>query len=155
MKQTVQMEAVQKDMKPGVISRDGFLGTDRRNLTDILIDDDARVKRMGLTHRQIAERMRFLRDAGFKDECQCINVGSCLEVMVYSYRGRLVCPFGDTRIVRKTSTTVHNSRLSREITFTDMNIHMIEQHGFYEGKGAAFRLEPKDLAEILEIKPQE
>ncbi len=155
MKQTVQMDAVQKAMQPGVISRDGFLGTDRRNLIDILIDDDARVKRMGLTHRQIAERMQFLRDAGFKDECQCINVGSCLEVTVHSYRGRLVCPFGDTRIVRKTSTTVRNTQLGREITYTDMNIHMIEKHGFYEGKGAAFRLEPEDLAVILEIVPED
>jgi hypothetical protein len=28
---------------------------------------------------------------------------------------------------------------------------MILVHGFYEGKGSPFRLEPKDLVEILEI----
>jgi len=40
MKQTVQMKAIQEKMKPGVITRDGFLGSDRRNLIDILIEDD-------------------------------------------------------------------------------------------------------------------
>ena len=58
MKQTVQMREIQDKMKPGVITRDGFLGTDSRNLIDILIEDDAKVKRINLTHGQIAGRMQ-------------------------------------------------------------------------------------------------
>ena len=32
MKQTVQLQRIQEKMRPGVITRDGFLGSDRRNL---------------------------------------------------------------------------------------------------------------------------
>jgi hypothetical protein len=50
---------------------------------------------------------------------------------------------------------VRNTKLGREVTFTDMHIHMIGSHGFYEGKGSPFRLEPKQLAEVLEIEPMD
>ena len=71
------------------------------------------------------------------------------------YRGKLPCPFGHRGIIRKSGVTVRNTRLGREIIYTDLNIHMIAAHGFYEGKSAPFRLEPKELVEILEITPKE
>ena len=48
---------------------------------------------------------------------------------------------------------VRNTKLDREITFTDMHIHLVGSHGFYEGKGSPFRLEPKELAAVLDIEP--
>jgi hypothetical protein len=32
---------------------------------------------------------------------------------------------------------------------------MIGSHGFYEGRGSQFRLEPRELAEVLEVRPAE
>ena len=153
MKQTVQMDRIQEKMQPGVYTRDGFLGTDRRKLIDILIEDDEAVKRMDLTHQRIAERLIELRDAGMRGLGEFINVEPCYEVRVVSVRGKLPCPFGDPGIFPKTNTVVRNTRLDREITFTDLHIHMVGSHGFYEGKGSPFRLEPAELAEVLDIEP--
>lgn len=155
MKQTLQMTKIQEKMKPGIITRDGFLGNDKRNLVDMLIDDDAEVKRMNITHSLIAERMLELRDAGMRGLGEFISVAPHFEVRVDSVRGKLPCPFGDPGVFPKTNITVRNLARNREITFTDLHIHMIGSHGFYEGKGFAFRLEPKELAETLEIKPSE
>ena len=49
------------------------------------------------------------------------------------------------------NTIVKNLHLNREIYFTDLHIHMIEHHGFYQGKGSLYRLEPKDIVDILEV----
>jgi len=155
MKQTVQMMKIQERMKPGIITRDGFLGDDKRNLIDILLDDDAEVKRMNLTHSIIAERMLELREAGMRGLGEFISVEPNFEVRVDSVRGKLPCPFGDPGIFPKTNITVKNLAKKREITYTDLHIHMIGSHGFYEGKGSPFRLEPRDLVEVLEIKPPE
>ncbi len=152
MKQTVQMQAIQAKMKPGVIVRDGFLGTDARNLVDILTEDEAAVLRLGLTHGDIAGRMISLRDAGTAGLGEAIDVPPHFEVRVDSVRGKLPCPFGDPGIFPKTNTTVRNTRLGRQITYTDLHIHMIGSHGFYEGRGSQFRLEPRDLAEVLEVQ---
>jgi hypothetical protein len=155
MKQTVQLRSIQEKMQPGVITRDGFLGSDSRNLIDILEEDDAAVKRMNLEHKTIAERMIELRDAGMRGLGDYISVDPHFEVRVDSARGKLPCPFGDPGVFPKTNTTVRNLNLGREVTYTDINIHLILVHGFYEGRGAAFRLEPSDLVEILEVQPSE
>jgi hypothetical protein len=151
MKQTVQMSEIQERMKPGVITRDGFLGKDRRNLIDILQDDDAEVKRRNLTHKQIAERMVQLREAGKRGLGEFISVPPHFEVRVDSVRGKLPCPFKHPGLIRKTNISVKNLKTNREITYTDMHIHMIGEHGFYEGRGSNFRLEIKDILETLEI----
>jgi hypothetical protein len=151
MKQTVQMREIQRKMGPGIITRDGFLGEDARNLADILTDDDADVIRLGLSHRDISRRMAELRDAGAAGLGEFAPVKPHFEVRVDSVRGKLPCPFGDPGIFRKTNTTVRNLRLDREITYTDLHIHLISAHGFYEGRGSPFRVEPRTLAEVLEV----
>jgi hypothetical protein len=151
MKQTVQMKMAQERMKPGVITRDGFLGSDTRNLVDILVEDDAAVKRMNLTHQEVASRMIELRDAGMRGLGDFINVEPYFEVRVDSVRGKLPCPFGDPGVFPKTNIIVRNLEKNREIYYTDMHIHMIGSHGFYEGKGSPYRLDPKELVEVLAI----
>jgi len=153
MKQTGLMDRIQEDMRPGVITRAGFLGSDTRNLADVLEADDAAVKRLGLTHEQVAQRMRDLREAGKKGLGQTVRVEDSFEVAVDGVRGKLPCPFRDGHVFPKVNTTVRNLRLGREITYTDLSIHMIEVHGFYQGRGAPFRQEPANLVEILEIVP--
>jgi hypothetical protein len=155
MKQSPQLARAQENMKPGVITLEGFLGTDERNLIDILIEDDAEVKRMGLTHEAIADCMCEFRDKGKEGLGEFISVEPHFDVRVDTVRGKLPSPFGGPGLYSKINTTVHNKRLGREITYTDLNIHMIRDHGFYEGKGSRFRLEPGDLVEILEIEPLE
>jgi len=151
MKQTVQMDRIQRNMAPGVMTRDGFLGTDSRKLIDILISDDAEVKRLDLDHRRISSAMRSFRNAGMKGLGEFITVPPRFEVRVESVRGKLACPFGHPGLISKTNITVRNLERKQEITFTDLHIHLIEAHGFYEGKGSLFRLEPRELIEILEI----
>jgi hypothetical protein len=151
MKQTLQMDNIQRDMLPGAITRDGLLGADRRKLIEILIDDDECVKRLGSTHHRIARRMNELTKAGCRGLGNFITIRPHFEVRVDSVRGKLPCPFGHCGLFAKTNTTIRNLEANHEITYTDLNIHMIETHGFYEGKGASFRLEPADLIDILEL----
>ena len=151
MKQTEQMKDIQGRMKPGAITLEGFLGSDDRNLIDILVEDDAEVKRLNLTHAQIAARMQELRDAGKEGLGDFIGVAPHYEVSVDIARGKLPCPFGHRGLIRKSIIRVKNLDKDREITFTDMNIHMIGEHGFYQGKGSSFRTEISDLIDILEV----
>ena len=146
------MKKAQDQMAPGVIVRDGFLGTDTRNLVDILVADDAEVKRLGVSHHAIAHRMMELRDAGARGLGESIEVeAGAFEVRVDSVRGKLPCPFGDPGVFPKTNITVRNTALDREIVYTDLQIHLIFAHGFYEGRGGPFRLEPRDAVEILGV----
>lgn len=152
MKQTPEYDAIQRQMAPGVITLEGFLGTDSRKLIDILNADDATVRRSEITHEQIARRMQYFRDTALDGLGEFMTVGKHFEVRVDSVRGKLPSPFGGPGMYEKVNTTVVNKRLGREITYTDLHIHFVRDHGFYEGKGSLYRLEPEDLIEILELK---
>jgi len=152
VKQTVRLREIQERMAPGVIARDGFLGGDGRSLAQILADDAAEVARLGLTNELIAERMAELRDAGYPGLGERVEVPPHFGARVDSERGRLPCPFGDIGGHRKTLITVLNEELGRSLSYTDLGIHLIREHGFFEGRGSPFRLEPAELKAILEIR---
>jgi hypothetical protein len=151
MKQTAELNKAQENMRPGVITLHGMLGHDKRKLVDILMEDDATVKRLGTTHAAIAQRLRVLREEG----AEGLGLATDAEdhhfvVRVDDVRGKLPCPFEDC-VVQKSFTEVELKNGDDRLLFTDLNIHMIEAHGFYEGHGSAFRLEPAHIVEMLGI----
>jgi hypothetical protein len=153
MKETPQTRKIRDDMRPGKLSLPGFLGGER-DLMRRLDDDNETVKQLDLTHARVANRMRELRAAGEAGLGEFTSVPPHFEVRVDSVRGRIPCPFGERGLYPKTNITVRNLKAGREISFTDLHIHMIAAHGFYEGRETPFRLEPTDLAAILEVVPE-
>lgn len=155
MKQPPQLAKAENSMKPGVLTKEGFLGTDGRHLTDILTEDEAEVARLGLTHRIIAARMRYFRDEALKDEGMSVEIEGRFEVVAESFKGKIPCPFGEPGMISKGNVSVTNKETGRKIYFSDLDIHLIGRHGFYQGKGSPYRISPKELKEVLEIEPEE
>ena len=152
MKETPDLKKAHESMRPGVLTVEGFLGEDRRNLVEILIADDAKVQRQGLTQQAIADRMKELRDEGKRGLGLEEPVGDHFEVLVEEVRGGLPCPFGCPGLIKKSNTTVRNTESGERLTYTDLSIHLIEAHGFYQGAPSTFRLDPEHLKKHLEIK---
>lgn len=151
MQKKCSLDALEQILRQASVTRDGFLGRDKRGLAAILQADDAAIRRHGLTHARIARRMLALRQAGWKGLGEPVSVPPHFEVCVDAARGKLPCPFGDQGSFAKVNTTVHNLESGKKITFTDLNIHLIATHGFYEGRGAQFRLDPEQLMDTLEL----
>jgi len=151
MKQTPELDRIQASMRPGVIVLDGFLGDDKRNLADILVEDAAAVRRFGLTHGQLADRMQLFRDAGAKGLGIGVHVAPHYEVHVDGVRGVLPCPFSHGVALPKVNVVVKNERLRETISFTGLGMHLIAIHGFYGGRHSPFRCAPGDLVRILEV----
>ncbi len=151
MKQSPELDRIQGQMAPGVLTRDGFLGNDRRCLAEIIDADCAVVHRIGVTHAAIAARMRDLRESGKSGLGLPVRVPPHFEVQVEAARGRQPCPFGGRGLFGKTTTFVTNVRLGEQVQFSDLQIHMIGMHGFYEGTGSRYRIDPERLVLVLEV----
>jgi hypothetical protein len=136
-------------MQNGSLSSEGFLGTDTRNLADILHEDHVVVKSLGISHQKIAQRMQYFTQKGKEGLGRPILVDEVFEVSVEDFKGAIPCPFSDNFNAGKQNTKVFNIKKNKSIAWTDLNIHMIEAHGFYEGKGAIFRVDPNEIFEIL------
>lgn len=151
MKQSPELDIIQENMKPGTLSAHGFLGTDSRNLTDILAADAKTLAQSGITKEQLADKMQRLTDLGAKGLGSPIVVDEIFDVEVEGYKGKIPCPFKDNISVEKRQTLVKRLDTGVIMRWTDLSIHMIQEHGFFEGHGSIYRLDPVELARFLKM----
>ncbi len=149
MKDGPEFRIIRQNMLPGKFSAEGFLGDDDRSLVDILRDDQAVVERLGLTHVEIAQKMKLLTRQGKAGLEKPIVVDDTYEVVVEEFMGRIPCPYRDSWGTYKRNTTVKRLRDGKVLSWSDMAIHLIADHGFYQGLGSPFRIDPEELAEFL------
>ena len=124
-----------------------FLGSDTRLIAQIIESDEAELRAAGLGADELARAMRRLTEKGMEslgDEVQADG----FMVRVEKYMGQIGCPFKHAVREAKRNTTAVDPR-GRVMTWTDMSIHLIERHGFFQGEGSDYRLEPLELAEFL------
>ncbi len=153
MKQTPELLEAERQMRPGMVSREGFLDADARPLRRILEEDDARVAALGLTHQQIADRLRYFADhAKRRLGARCV-VDNVYQVQEHEVRGRIHCPWPHPSAFVKNAIFLQRLDTGEELRWSDLHVHMIEAHGFYEGEGSAWRLAPEKLKRVLGLGP--
>ena len=149
MKHSPENEKLIQMLKNQKLTPGGFFGTDNRELEDIIIADAEIVAKSGKDYQQIASRMQEITD-------KCSN-GLGTEVQISENaiawedesKGNIVCPWPHPGRFAKRTTTLRRTDLNKEIHWSDLNIHLIAEHGFFEGKGNHYRLEPQELIDML------
>ncbi len=149
MKKSPQEKKLEELLKSSKFSSSGFLGTDRRNLWEIIDEDAAQVARTGRTMEEVATRMQQLTNAGAEGLGEWVAIGQNLRVMVDDNRGVVPCPWPHRVRCLKRITTVNNSETGTYLRWSELNIHLIKEHGFFEGKGSPFRIEPTALVLMI------
>jgi hypothetical protein len=127
----------------------GFLGTDSRNLSEIIEADLAEVSRLGYTIEQIADRMEELTAIAIPHLGTLVQVEGNLEVSADEHKGMIPCPWPHPHKTAKRVTTCRRIDTDESISWADLNIHLIKEHNFFEGRGCAFRIEPRKLTSII------
>jgi hypothetical protein len=151
MKQTPLEEKLLDNFKPGKITKDGFLGDDKRHVHDIIKEDLLSLSRLGIEVEAVADRLQYFIDEGKKGLETKVDLGD-FTVQISWDRGLLPCPFEEPGLHHKIITTVFNKKLNKKIEYSQLNVHLIKEHGFFLGKGNKFRLEPEDLVNVLNLK---
>jgi hypothetical protein len=149
MKESPDMEKLEAVMRSSKLVAGGFLGSDGRLLEEIIEADASALARTGRTREELAARMASLTSEGRRGLGTPVRTADGLELVVEESRGLLVCPWPHPGRYTKTVTTARRLGTGQTVRWSNLSIHMIEAHGFFEGKGAAFRLEPGELAAVV------
>ncbi len=149
MKPTPQELKTLQRMQPGVITLSGFLGSDTRSLNEIIAADAAVLASLDRTKEEIAARMDSFTQASWNSYLEETLIEGKYLVQTEIYRGKLPCPFGHAGIFRKAVTRLTNRSNGLSVVWTSLNTHLIKAHGFFEGRGSAFRLDPQTLVPAL------
>ena len=149
MKRTAQMQKLEEMLRSSRIAAGGFLGDDARPLEEIIEADLSVLEKSGFDQHQIAQRMLDLGSIAVPRLGMWIDVDANLEVRSVDYKGSIICPWPHSGRFDKRFTYVRRKDSGREIRWTDLQVHMIDEHGFFEGRGSAFRIEPAELIEMI------
>lgn len=148
MKMTPAMKKAQENMKPGIITADGFLGDEKISIRDMIARDEGEMSRAGLNYEETAERLAFFLKEGEKGLGEPVTIEKKWLIRVIDPRGQLPCPFQDG-IFHKVTAEIENKATGEKLIVTDLSIHLFLEHHFIEGTGSPFRLEPQLIKRVL------
>jgi len=127
----------------------GFMGDDLRDVSEVIEEDRRVVEGLGYSVQQVAERMQGITETATAALGTPVEIDGRLSVCVDEAKGVVVCPWPHQAGFDKRLTVVIEIDSDRQTTWSDLNIHMIAEHGFFEGHGSGMRIEPKKLIEII------
>ena len=142
MKQTPQEKIIQNRMKSGNLTLEGFLGNDKRHYHEIINEDLMLLNSFGITKEQVAEKLQQITDLAFEDFEGIADKEPGISVEYISIRGRVISPFNGQKPAHKGVIHYHDNNKDIHFCWTPLNIKMIRDYGFFEGKGSKNRLEP-------------
>ena len=148
MKHSPVVKKVNGNMQPGIITIAGFIGNDSRSISDIIEADEKTMQKLNLSFDELVSKMRAAMEAAKKGLGDWITIDTNLEARIDEARGRLACPYEDGAFP-KINVTVKKKSSEKKIIYSELTIHLIEKHHFFQGSGAVFRNEPADIAQIL------
>jgi len=149
MKESPRMQKLHEMLRSSRLVAGGFMGSDTRTADEIINDDTARMAALAVTADEIASRMRRITEKARGGLGTWVRIDDKLRAMVHEAKGRLTCPWPHPGEFDKTVTTVERLDSAEGTRWADLNIHMIEKHSFFEGKGSPFRIEPDKIIRII------
>jgi hypothetical protein len=148
-------------MRPGKLSQGGFLGINEK-LNEVLSRDREILSALGLTYKELADQLERFIQAGVSARGRPTHVDNRFEVQVTMYNGFQLCPWtpnphggqcmagGGVRYA-SLDWNIRNLKTQQQMRGPGMIVHLIKDHHFFEGPASPYRVDPRDLARLLEI----
>jgi len=140
-----EIARVEARLRQGNSSFSGFLGQNER-LRQVIYEDAGTLKRLGMTHKQVAGKLEYL--------VQNPQGDSRFKVSSIGTREMQEDPFQEKwtpGTYPNLGVTITNQD-GESISFAGLIIGLIRNYQFFEGKGVSSRLDPAEAVRVLQIK---
>jgi hypothetical protein len=149
MKESPDMQRLEDILRSSSLVAGGFLGSDSRRVTEVIEADAAELFKLGVSLGQLGARMTEITGAAKEGLGTWIRIDETREAVIDEARGQMVCPWPHEARFRKRVTTVRRMDSGETVRWSDLNVHLIAAHGFFEGKDSAFRVDPTSLVRVI------
>ena len=149
MKESPQMQRLEEILRSSKLVSGGFMGTDTRRVFEVIEADANILTKFGYTDQEVAHRMQQITDMAIEGLGTWVKIDKNIQAKVDEAKGSQPCPWPHIGRFAKRETTVMCTDSDKTVMWSDLNIHLIGEHGFFEGKGSNFRNEPEELISII------
>jgi hypothetical protein len=154
------VEELERRMRPGAFSHKGFLGRQER-LEDVRAADAQRVEELGFSTEELAASLEALlmEALSASDFWSPQAHRGHFETAIVEYFGYQECPWlspHDRWNCSKAEFTsidwrIQNLRTGDRLSGPGLIVHLIREHGFFEGRESPYRVDPGDIVRVLEL----
>lgn len=148
MKQAPQDKRVMECLRPSKFSATGFMGDDPRDLEEVIADDSALLEKLDISRQTIVQTLETIFNAAANELGDPVTIAKEITAEYIPCRGKIPSPFAGEGAYAKNMVKVISGKEDVEFYITPLSIHLIEKHGFFQGKGSFFRLEPEYIARL-------
>jgi hypothetical protein len=136
---------------PSRFSRDGFLGSDPRTPEDIIAADTKTMADIGTDRKKLAAALRSAYVSAERALGNPVAVSEGITAVHHESRGRIPSPFAEDGTFQKGEAVLALKSGAVLFRITPLSISLIEKHGFFQGKGSPYRIEPDEAARVLGV----
>jgi hypothetical protein len=152
-KQPVQAVTDERDLRkilgPSRFSAEGFLGADPRRPEDIMSDDAAMLAGLGVDKARLVDTLRSAYDAAEQALGAPVTVSAGCVAVHCGARGKIPSPFVNEGTFAKGETVFTLAASGASFSLTPLSLHLIDKHGFFQGRGSPYRVEPDVAARMM------
>lgn len=152
MKQSPSEKNLRRNLGPSKFSAEGFLGQDLRPVDEIVADDLRALERSGVSLADLLGALRHAYETARQALGAEVEIRPGVTSVFYESRGRIPSPFRNGRSYEKGEAVVTDHASGRKMVLTDLGLALIERHGFFQGRGSRYRIEPAEAIEVLGLK---
>lgn len=152
MKETPDDKALEDRLGASKFSGEGFLGTDHRPVDEIVAADLHALAQLGVSKEAL---LAALRDAYEKARAALggeVEIRPGVTAVAHESMGRIPSPFRGDGVFEK-GDVVLTAAAGEQLVLTALGLAMIEKHGFFQGRGSRYRVEPARAAALLGLVP--
>lgn len=128
-----------------------YMRGEARPLRRLLDDDKALVSSLDLDVEFATNLMDRLYHEAAQGMGDTVLVDGKYEVSLREDRGKTACPWGDRFFAPKAVVSARNMNNGKKIKYSVLGLHLIKRHGFFQGAGSPFRIDPEDLKFFFEL----
>jgi hypothetical protein len=154
------VDELEKRMRPGAVSRVGFLGP-HETLGAVMAADEAALHQIGVTIGVLASELEALIAAANASPSRKTTVAEVYRVELQQYLGPQICPWssdlrypqcvGRGSIYASIDWKIENLRTGQTMTGPGLIVHLMHDHHFCEGFASPYRVDPVRLAQLLNL----
>jgi len=149
MKRSPSDDSLRRNLDPSRFAGEGFLGDDSRPVEEIIATDTAALERAGISLEQVVSALRDAWVRGRAGLGAEVDLGRNRVAVYHESMGRIPSPFRGEGVFEKGEVVVIDTLTHDTITLTALGIHLIARHGFFQGIGSRYRIDPLAAARLL------
>ena len=143
------------NLKASRFSARGFLGTDSRPLDEIISEDMSILGKHQVSKKRLVEALEDVYNKAKEALGTEVVIRPGVKAVFYEAMGRIPSPFPGEGVFEKGEAILTEMDSGDVLNITRLGIHLIAKHGFFQGQGSPYRIDPIKVLKILHLSEGE